>query len=177
MMYTERKVSEVLRGAIRMIELHGWVQGRLQERVSMSVCTLGALQCSAYQDELGGLRPQPKDQRCEELRNQALHIVMYVLEISDVATWNDYPGRNRCEVLQALRAAHRVALHCERIGAMYPIYRDPVSAGKPVMTLNKSALSSATLASINEAPLSVVAMAKEAIDKAARLNEQTEEVA
>ncbi len=80
-------VARTLLDAADYIDDHGWCQGQSWDLVGQ-VCAGWAIYRSNRQFQL---------QAAARLRGH--------LNISDIATWNDRPGRTRDEVTAALRAA------------------------------------------------------------------------
>lgn len=100
----EKSVADVLRHAARIIEERGWYQGFYSEGLDRStedsgpVCALGAIHVA-----MSG-NANPPDGPFPDYESGVL-VAAGPFMATDVAFWNDYPGRTAAEVTAALRAA------------------------------------------------------------------------
>jgi hypothetical protein len=105
--------ADILRGAARYLQLHGWHQGDLYADTPAAItppaCALGAIGMAAF----GGRISTAEDGRDEsDYRHATDALIDYLyLTGADVAgtgslgDWNDEDGRTAAEVIAALNAA------------------------------------------------------------------------
>ncbi len=121
-----KKTSELLWEAKDYLEAHGWVQGKLQK--GESVCAMGAVNAVC----IGMVHPQGQDWLAEldeenvSLRRDRVYSALmarinegyewkwkYGDDGTQVANWNDDPGRTAEEVLELFE---KTAIAMEEIG-------------------------------------------------------------
>jgi hypothetical protein len=87
------QAKQVLLDAARYIETHGWCQGALQHKGR--VCIFGAINAA------GGHSDMAASRTVVEMLRRATHTPAW----SNIAAWNDTPGRTKAQVIAALKRA------------------------------------------------------------------------
>jgi hypothetical protein len=91
------EIGRVLLDAAEYIERHGWCQNQTWNEDG-AVCAEGAILCAA--GETHGYKPAAR-----------LGAYLDLMEVNEIADWNDAPSRTKSEVVAALREAAK--LECD----------------------------------------------------------------
>lgn len=94
-----RKSSEILEGAIEVLDEHGWQQGDYGDEEN-GFCVLGAMARSYVGANYVPMYGEPL---------RYLVGALDVVQPWQVADWNDKPGRTKEEVIEALTLAAKAA--------------------------------------------------------------------